>query len=205
MPRLVSCHFCRILQRIPDVPKDTPLIPAILEYTTGERIVMPDEDGHPKMVPAYDPVLEDFVERHDHGMPDTAITHRHMVETWAVDQKTWDAMDVVTQIRSELEKQHQAHYEEQDEYKEEALKCYNRHGNPDLSSGCPDYLNDDRRIGPASYDDGDGHTITVPPKFRQYLCYVCPYQQTYIQVELRRKRGLYDDNKNLNMRKKRRK
>ena len=205
MPRLVSCHFCRILQRIPDVPKDTPLIPAILEYTTGERIIMPDEDGHPKMVPAYDPVLEDFVEKHDHGMPDTAVTHRSMVETWAVDQKTWDAMDVVTKIRSELEKQHQAHYEEQDEYKDGALKCYNKHGNPDLSSGCPDYLNDDRRIGPASYDDGDGHTITVPPKFRQYLCYVCPYQQTYIQVELRRKRGLYDDNKNLNMRKKRRK
>jgi hypothetical protein len=52
-------------------------------------------------------------------------------------------------------------------------------------------MNDDRRIGPATYDDGDGHVITVPPKFRQYLCYVCPFQQTYIQVELRRRRGLY--------------
>ena len=205
MPRLVSCHFCRVLQRIPDVPKNTPLVPAILEYTTGERIIMPDEDGHPKMVPAYDPVLEDFVERHEHGMPDTAITHRQMVETWSVDQNTWDAMDVVTKIKGELEKQYQAHYEESDEYKDAALKCYNAHGNPDLSNGCPDYLNDDRRIGPASYDDGDGHTVTVPPKFRQYLCYLCPYQQTYIQVELRRKRGLYDDDRHMRMRAKRRK
>ena len=48
-------------------------------------------------------------------------------------------------------------------------------------------------IGQWNYDDGDGHTITIPPQFRQYLCYMCPFQQTYIQVELRRRRGMYKE------------
>ena len=195
MPRLVCCHFCHVLQRMPDIPEKTPVVPFVLEYTTGERYVVPDDTGLPQMVPAYDPILEDFVTKHDHGMPDTAVTHSQMIESWQVDQKTWEAMDVVTKIKSELQKQRSETYEEVDEYKEAALKCYNAHGNPDLSTGCRDYLNDDRRIGPATYDDGDGHKITVPPKFRQYLCYLCPYQQSVIQVELRRRRGLYDDSK----------
>lgn len=205
MPRLVCCHFCHVLQRMPDIPPDTPKIPYILEYTTGERFVVPDDTGLPQMVPAYDPVLEDFVTKHDHGMPDTAVTHGQMIESWQVDQKTWEAMDVVTKIKSELQKQHNTVYEESDEYKDAALRCYNAHNNPDLASGCIDYMDDSKRIGQATYDDGDGHTITVPPKFRQYLCYVCPYQQSVIQVEIRRRKGLYDDNKNLAQRAKRRK
>jgi hypothetical protein len=200
VPRLVCCHFCHVLQRMPDVPDDTPKVPYVLEYTTGERYVVPDDEGFPQMVPAYDPVLEDFVEKHDHGMPDTAVTHSQLIESWQVDAKTWEAMDVVSKIKSELQSQRNEVYEETDEYKDAALRCYNAHGNPDLSTGCRDYMNDDRRIGRATYDDGDGHTITVPPKFRQYLCYLCPYQQSVIQVELRRKRGLYDDNVNLSKR-----
>ena len=48
-------------------------------------------------------------------------------------------------------------------------------------------------IGRASYSDDDGNTITVPDRFRQYLCYLCPFQQTYIQHEMRWKRGLYEE------------
>ena len=35
-------------------------------------------------------------------------------------------------------------------------------------------------IGQWNYTDDDGHTITIPPQFRQYLCYMCPFQQTYV-------------------------
>jgi hypothetical protein len=192
MPRLVSCHFCQILQRLPDVPKNTPLIPAVLEYANGERLVLPDEDGLPRMVPAYDPILEDFVSKHEHGMPDEMVTHKQMIEIWAVDQNTWDSMDIVTKIKSEIAQQTGKHYEESDEYKEAATKCYNAHGNPDLSSGCPDYLDDSKRLGTAAYHV-DGQTIEIPPKYRQYLCYLCPFQQAYVEVEIRRKQGMYKE------------
>jgi hypothetical protein len=191
MPRLVSCNWCRILQRIPDVLKGTPLIPARLEWTTGETYVYLDDQGLPVMVPAFDPVLEDFTETHTHGLTDDKVIGG-LITVWQVDQRTWDTMDIVTQIQKELQQQTNEWYEERDEYRESALKCYNDHGNPDLASGCGDYLDDSKLIGHAQYKDDDGRTITIPPKYRQYLCYVCPYQQTYIQVELRRRRGAYN-------------
>jgi hypothetical protein len=178
---------------MPDVHPKTPLVPAVLEYADGLRIVLPDEDGNAKMVPAFDPMLEAFVVKHDHGLPDRAVTHGQQIEVMAVDQHTWETMDVVTKIKDELQRAHGQAYDESNEYKDAALKCYNQHGNPDLQDGCPDYMDDSKLIGTATYEDEDGHTISIPPQFRQMLCYLCPYQQTYIQVELRRRRGAYKD------------
>ena len=192
MPRLAQCNQCQVLQRIPDVSPKTPLVPARIEFQDGFDFIYRDEDGLPQMVPAFDPVLEDFIEKHGHGRDDRDVISG-LIQVYQVDQKTWDTMDVVTKIQNELQKQTNEWYEERDEYREAAVKCYNAHGNPTLESGCPDYMDDSKRIGRATYDDGDGHTITVPPKFRQYLCYVCPYQQSYIQVELRRRKGMYTE------------
>jgi hypothetical protein len=175
---------------MPDVPKGVPMVPAHIEFKEGFDFVYKDDDGLPQMVAAFDPVLEDFVEKHSHDRDDREVING-IIQVYAVDQKTWDSMDVVTKIQDQLKAQTDNWYEERDDYRSAALECYNRHGNPDLDKGCPDYMNDDRRIGPATYDDGDGHKITVPPRFRQYLCYVCPFQQTYIQTEIRRKRGAY--------------
>jgi len=193
MPRLATCHICHIIERMPDVHPKTPLVPAILEYQDGLRLVLPDEDGLPRMVPAFDPMLEAFVVKHEHGLPDRAVTHGQQIEVMAVDQNTWDTMDVVTKIKDELHRLHGEQYDESNEYKDAALSCYNAHGNPDLSSGCPDYMDDSKRIGTATYTGDDGETISIPPPFRQYLCFLCPFQQTYIQVELRRRRGMYKD------------
>lgn len=204
IPRLAACHRCAILQRLPDVPPSTPKVPARLQWTTGEDYIYRDDKGLPVMVPAYDPVLEDFITKHEHGVDDNAMVNGQMVAVWAVDQKTWDSMDVVTKIKSELQEQTRRHYEDQDTYKDAANRCYNEHGNPDITSGCRDYLDDSKRIGPGQYKE-DGHVVTVPPKFRQYLCYLCPFQQAYVQVEMRRRRGLYDDNKTMTHRKNMRK
>jgi hypothetical protein len=193
MPRLATCHVCRVIERMPDVHPKTPLVPAILEYQDGLRLVLPDEDGLPRMVPAFDPMLEAFVVKHEHGLPDQAVTHGQQIEVMAVDQNTWDTMDVVTKIKDELHRVHGEQYDESNEYKDAALKCYNAHGNPDLSSGCPDYMDDSKMIGQATYKGDDGETISIPPPFRQYLCFLCPFQQTYIQVELRRRKGMYKD------------
>jgi hypothetical protein len=190
MPRLAQCNICHILQRMPDVPSGVPKVPARIEFKEGFDFVYKDDDDLPQMVAAFDPVLEDFVEKHTHGREDRDVISG-LIQVYQVDQRTWDTMDVVTKIQDQLQAQTNQWYEERDEYREEALKCYNAHGNPDLSDGCPDYMDDSKLIGHASYKDDDGKTITIPPRFRQYLCYVCPFQQTYIQVELRRKRGAY--------------
>jgi hypothetical protein len=193
MPRLATCHVCHIIERMPDVHPKTPMVPAVLEYQDGLRIIMRDDDGLPKMVPAFDPMLEAFVVKHDHGLPDQAVTHGQQIEVVGVDQNTWDTMDVVTKIKDELQRTHGQVYDESSEYKDAAIRCYNSHGNPDVDSGCPDYMSDSKLIGTATYDDGDGHTITIPPPFRQYLCFMCPFQHAYVQVEIRRKRGMYKD------------
>jgi hypothetical protein len=204
LPRLAACHRCGILQRLPDVHPKTPLVPARLEWTSGEQYIYKDDKGLPVMVPAYDPVLEDFMLKHEHGAQEQQVLAGEVINVWTIDQKTWDSMDVVTKIKSELQDQTNRHYEDQDTYRTGAVACYNDHGNPTMESGCPDYLDDSKRIGPAQYND-DGHVITVPPQFRQYLCYLCPYQQSVIQVELRRRRGLYDINKTYDRRAKARK
>lgn len=192
MPRIAACNLCLVLQRMPDIPKDMPLIPARIEFDDGFNYVYKDDTGLPVMVAAFDPVLEDFVEKHSHGREDRDVISG-VIQTFQVDQRTWDTMDVVTKIREDLHQSTNNWYEERDEYKDAALKCYNAHGNPDTTTGCRDYLNDDRRIGHAHYTDDDGRVVTIPDRFRQYLCYMCPFQQSYIQVELRRRRGLYAD------------
>jgi hypothetical protein len=190
MPRLVSCAGCKTLTRMADVPKGTPLVPARLEWKSGETMDVKDETGHVAMVPRYDPMLEDFVEKHSHGRPDNEVIGG-LIRVWVVDQHTWDAVDVTTRVRTELAKITGDWYEERNEYREAAVACYNAHGNPDMGRKCIDFMNDDRRIGKASYTDDDGRVHHVPNRFRQYLCYQCPYTHSVINVELRWKKGLY--------------
>lgn len=190
MPRLATCHHCHILVRLPDVLKGTPMVPAHLSWKDGGDFTFKDDKGHPVMVPAYDPMLEEFVEKHSHMFTD-AQAISGVIQVMQVDQKTWDTVDVVTKIKTELHKQTGQFYIERDEYREAAAKCYNDHGNPDATLGCRDYMDDSKRIGKAKYVMEDGREVNVPNKYRQYLCYLCPFQQSYVNVELRRRKGLY--------------
>ena len=191
MPRVVACSECRIIEKLPDVHPKTPMVQAVLEWESGERHVMRDENGLPKMVPAFDPVLEHWVEQHSHGFDD-AYVMGGIITLWGVDQKTWDNLDPITEVKKTLLESTGHIYEEAESIREDAILCYNAHGNPDLQSGCSDYLHESKRIGPSSYKV-EGQTIDIPLKFRQYLCYACPYQSGVIAVEMRRKAGMYDD------------
>lgn len=190
MPRLIACNVCHVLQKAPDPHPKTPMVPARIVWEDGTDYVYKDEDGLPKMVPAYDPVLEDFVERHDHNRPDIEVLEGQVIRVWQVDQRTWDSVDIVQKIRKEMHEMTGEWYDDRDTYREGATECYNKHGNPTLQTGCSDFLSDGKRIGKASHHI-DGKTIDIPPQYRQYLCYQCPYFQSYIQVEIRRKAGAY--------------
>ena len=50
----------------------------------------------------------------------------------AVEQKTWEAMDVVQMVKGQLHEQTSQWYEDRDTYREGAVECYNAHGNPTL-------------------------------------------------------------------------
>ena len=191
MPRLATCHRCRVLQKFPDVPQGTPMVPARMVWTDGADFTFKDDKGYPVMVPAFDPVLEDFVERHEHGQDDQTFVNGKAIEVWEVDKKTWDSVDVVQKIKAELHEMTAQWYEDRDTYREGAIECYNQHGNPDLSDGCPDFLSDSKMIGRARYRDDDGKPHEIPAKFRQYLCHQCPYFQTYVVGEMRQRKGLY--------------
>lgn len=157
------------------------MVPAIWRYDdhgVEREYTHKDQDGMTAMVPEYDPLMEDWAGRHTHNRPDTEIGH---YQVFPVDQHTWDKMDAVTYIKSELAKQSGQFWEEVDHYKTGALECYNKHGNPDSHNRCIDFLDDSKRIGPK-----------VPPKFQSYLCHMCPYMQTYLVQEARQEAGLYD-------------
>jgi hypothetical protein len=137
-----------------------------------------DDTGLTIMVPEFDPLKEDFVGRHTHDQPDTACID--YIKSFEIDQATFESANVVEMLQKELAQQTGEFFEESMHYKEEALKCYNAHGNPDIHNKCPDFQDDSKRIG-----------RKVPPKYQMYLCAMCPYVQTQIAQEVRWKQGLY--------------
>jgi len=184
VPRVVACLMCSTLERMPDPPSDVPLIPARVTWMDGNverEYVFPDPEDPLKnaMVPMYDPLMEDFVGRHGHDRPDTDSFQ--YIKVWITDDKTWQSMDVVQKIKTELADQQNAFMEEATGYKDDALKCYNAHKNPDINTGCRDFLHESKTIGRKD----------IPPKHRAYLCHMCPFMQASVATEARHKAGLY--------------
>lgn len=184
MPRVVSCSVCHVLERMTDPPAGSPMVPAKWEWELNGTIhehVFTTDDGEVIMVPEYDPLLSDFVERHSHGRVDTdSIDY---IRAFSVDQSTWDRVDVVSQVKAELSEATGEQFAESEYYKEEALKCYNAHGNPDLKRRCIDVFSDDKKIG---------RTEGVPDRDAIYLCHMCPYVQAHVMESLRARAKLYD-------------
>lgn len=184
MPRVVSCSICSVLERVPDPPPDVPMVPARWAWQEDgreEEHIFKDDDGEVIMVAEYDPLMDDFVERHTHSRPDTdSIDY---IRSFSVSQETWDRVDVVTQIKAELSEATGEQFAESEHYKNGALQCYNSHGNPDNKRRCADVFSDDKRIG---------RSTGVPKKHQMYVCHMCPYVQTYVVAELRNRAKLYD-------------
>jgi hypothetical protein len=169
------------MERIPDPPSNVPYVPATVawdDHGAERQYTFTNDDGTNIMVPMYDPLLEDITGRHGHGRPDTDVMQ--FIKVFPVDQETYEKLDVVTELKKELSKQTGQFFEEATYYRDEAAKCYNSHGNPQGS--CIDYLDDSKRIGSSH----------VPKKYQTFLCHLCPIQQSYINVEVRRRAGLYD-------------
>lgn len=185
MPRIVACLTCNSIERMVDPPPDVPKVPATLKWDDNgvirEHTIKDEQTGLVAMVPEYDPIMEDYVGRHSHGLPDTMVIDN--IKVWACDQDTYDSLDAVEFVKEALAKQTDEMMTEVNYYKDEALACYNRHNNPDLQDGCVDFLDDSKILG----------SKRVDPRHRVYLCHMCPYMQTYVAVEMRHKADLYNN------------
>lgn len=184
MPRIVACMMCHKLERIPDVSDSIRRVPATVSWDDhgAERdYTFKHEDGSTILVPEFDPVLEDVVGRHGHDRPDTEVMQ--FIKVFPVDQATYEKMDVVTELKKELAEQTGEFFEEATYYRDEAVKCYNQHHNP--QGTCIDYLDDSKRLGSSE----------IPKQYQTFLCHMCPIQQSYINVELRHRAGYYDPKK----------
>jgi hypothetical protein len=176
-PRLAVCMVCNKIERMPATPAEIRRVPAKVELISGETHTFKDPQGSTMMVPEFDPVLEDFVGRHEHGLDD--VSGMQAIKVFPVDPDTWEKMDVVTELKKELQQVTGEFFEESKYYLEEAIKCYNEHHNP--VDSCPDYLSDAKKIGPK-----------VSPKYQIFLCHLCPYTHSFVNVELRKKKGWYN-------------
>jgi hypothetical protein len=52
-------------------------------------------------------------------------------------------------------------------------------------------MDDSKRIGDTHYRDDEGHRRLIPRRHQMYLCHLCPYFQSSVITEIRRKQGMY--------------
>lgn len=165
--RLCFCYHCRSLSRIDDYDGD---------YA---------EDGEP----LNDHLLENWVQRHRHGL-DTSVepgTTRDAhpggrvfpfegrdieVHDGRLDGVKVVVANEVEQVRAELAKAGVEVFELKDELKDDAQKCFIRHKRPQYPDRkCIDYHTDSKWLG--RRERLEGQTFNV----RQgYLCAFCPYE-----------------------------
>lgn len=164
-PRIVLCAHCMEVEKMIG-PPNVDYVDATVEWDHGDGdrgsyTFTNPETGLVMQVPETDPVMEDFVGRHQHGRePKDVIESIHV---WTTDMATFVKMDVMQVVKEGLQKQQNMVVEETNGLKDDALKCYNAHGNPDLKKGCRDFRDDSKRIG----------TSKLPKEQQVHLCLFC--------------------------------
>lgn len=186
MPRIVYCETCQQVEKMLDPPGSVGLVDAVVEWDHGDGdrgsyTFTNPETGAVMLVPETDPLMENFVGRHQHGQEPVMVMQS--IHVWSTDWKTYSRMDLMQFVKEELAKQQGVIVEEAMGLKEEALVCYNHHRNPTVEVGCRDFRADEKMIGKKLPNPND----------RVYLCDLCPYTQASIAQELRWKAGLYKD------------
>lgn len=140
---------------------------------------LPDYAGNPRD----DVLLEDTVSRHMYE----GITHE--VALIKVPVKWWNDKNIQSKLIKQISQGGSKGLEEieggedyygtRDTYREDALKCFQRHGRP--KEGCIDYQNHDKRIGNPTSEGWK----TGP---RVYACNFCPVQ-TWVDKKKREEQG----------------
>ena len=150
MPRLLVCKPC------------------------GTLYNMLDYDGPPE----YDMELQEIIKRHLHQANDPR-PESHMSQIFRCDDDTASKLDMETEVKKELMKNEVEVREMRNDLKEDALKCFSKHGRPKMD--CLDYCGEDKTVGVKP--------VTLPGLLND-LCMFCPVQE-YYQYKIRGAKGLY--------------
>jgi hypothetical protein len=137
MPRLLACYGCNTLIKLHDFPDDR----------------NPNEDAE----------LVEACNRHQHNnLPED----RRRGLIFRCDQATYDVLDVEQSIKdAELKVGGKLFNETRDEFKDDAMRCYIRHGSPGVDTGCVDFRTEAKAMG---------NYKKVHPDERRYICSYCP-------------------------------
>ena len=161
MPRLLCCNTCKTVDILPDYASEN------------------DPEAH------YDHTLKDKVEEHLRrygGGPDN-----HKANLFQISEAELDLIDP-NRLKQAIHDGRLEEFlrEEREQYKEDAMGCYNLHNRPvygaGYGSGCPDYKDKSRAIGP---------TKGIPEDQWNYICDFCVYN-SYVEHAARKKLGLYN-------------
>jgi len=135
---------------------------------------MLDYDGPPE----YDMELQEIIKKHLHQANDPR-PESHSSQIFRCDDDTASKLDMETEVKKELMKNEIEVREMRNDLKEDALKCFSKHGRPKMD--CLDYCSEEKTVG---------RKMGVPKDKRMYLCMFCPVQE-YYQYKIRGSKGLY--------------
>lgn len=157
-------------------------MPRILVCKTHKTVdVLPDYDTASDMEGRNDWHLQDAIKAHfdQYG----ADPNRHASLIMRVDEDEWDIIKPDKLKQAIMDDSLESYLRgERDQYKEDAINCFNLHGRPIYGfPGCPDYRDSSRAIG---------RSKGIPDHEKMYVCDFCPYQ-SYVDHEKRKKAGLY--------------
>lgn len=103
--------------------------------------------------------------------------------------------DVLSQFQKGYSGFQQDFYDVRNFIREDAVKCYIKHGRPTLSPGCNDYMSESKVMANQLLTDEEWTAkmkagITTDRVKKNYLCSSCPYHSAYVQRAQRAKTGL---------------
>lgn len=162
MARLLVCHTCKSVDKLPDFhPTDDP------------------------EVIKHDHYLIDAIDRHKNKYLNRVNPNEHFANIYTIAD---DELALIDEKRLE-QAVHDGRLEEflreeREQYKEDALGCYNLHNRPTVGGmgyglGCSDYRSKSKAIG---------RTTGIPEDEWTYLCDFCPYH-SYVEWQRNKKRG----------------
>lgn len=151
---------------------------------TVEELPMQEDRGS-----EYDPWLAGLLERHGHETLDLS-GDRPDAKVFDVERKHWDdhttRKEIVERIRKE--EKHSGlgddFYDATNTYREEALKCYQKHNMPTPQTGCIDFRDKSKRISNTLVTQDEKSELTkdqqaslrdIHRNTKTYICYWCPY------------------------------
>lgn len=164
--RLLLCHDCKSLEEVPDF------------------------DGPVEQ----DTLLQILVDRHKY-----APGYPHHGQLLQIKQEDWNNAQYRDAIVKEI-RNGAGHtgldpeaYAARNTFREDALKCYDRHSRP--KDGCIDWKDLSKRLGNSILSDEEKKTARdhgLRSRGVVYLCDFCPVRANYVDPKKYDKAGLYD-------------